>query len=69
MDKDSFNATENVASATECTGLVPALPVNDPDAVEDLTRMYAVLTPKRRNGDWVEGQDSKKPGETPRKHK
>ena len=27
MDKDSFNEVEDVVSVTECTGLVPALPM------------------------------------------
>jgi len=60
MHEDSFNETENVASATECTGLVPALPVNDPQADADLTRLYAVHTPKRRNGVRYEGSGKKR---------
>lgn len=60
MQEDSFNTTEVVASATECTGLVPALPVNDPEADEDLTRLYAVLSPKRRNGLRCEGNPQKR---------
>ena len=43
--KDSFEETEFVASATECTGLFPALPVDDPDAEENMARLYAVHAP------------------------
>lgn len=57
--KDSFNETEIVASATECTGLVPALPVNDPEADANLTRLYAVHAPKMRNGIRREGNGPK----------
>ena len=55
----SFEAVEDVASATECTGLIPALPLNDPAADEDLTRLYAVHAPKKRNGARWEGNDKK----------
>lgn len=44
-NKDSFEETEFVASATECTGLFPALPVDDPEAEEDMARLYAVHAP------------------------
>ena len=50
MSKDTFPGAEVVASAHECTGLVPSLPLNDPAADDDLTRLYGVLPPKRRNG-------------------
>ena len=43
--RDSFEATEFVASATECTGLFPALPVDDPEAEQDMARLYAVHAP------------------------
>lgn len=43
--RDSFDERELVASATECTGLVPALPVDDPEADEDMARLYAVHAP------------------------
>lgn len=59
MQKDSFNETENVSSATECTGLFPALPLNDPEADENLARLYAVHTPKKRNGIRCEGRERK----------
>lgn len=55
-----LNEPENVISATECTGLVPALPLNDPAADQELTDLYAVLPPKKRNGKRVEGSDSRK---------
>lgn len=57
---DSFNTTEDVASATECTGLVSALPVNDPAADEDLARLYAIHAPKKRNGVRCEGREGKR---------
>jgi len=50
--------TEDVISATECTGLVPALPLNDPAADEDLAALYAVLPPKKRDGKRREGTRS-----------
>ena len=43
--KDSFEETEFVASATECTGLFPALPVDDPEAEENMARLYAGHAP------------------------
>ena len=46
----SFEEAEDVASFTECTGLFPALPLNDPAADEDLARLYAIHAPKKRNG-------------------
>ena len=50
--------TEDVISATECTGLVPALPLNDPAADEDLADLYAILPPKQRDGSRREGTRS-----------
>ena len=47
--------TEDVISATECTGLVPALSLNDPAADEDLAALYALLPPKKRDGVRREG--------------
>lgn len=46
----SFEEVEDVASFTECTGLFPALPLNDPAADEDLARLYAIHAPKKRDG-------------------
>ena len=43
--RDSFEETEFVASATECTGLFTALPVDDPEAEQDMARLYAVHAP------------------------
>ena len=43
-----FDHTQDVASATECTGLVPALPHDDLQADKNLTDLYAVLPPKKR---------------------
>lgn len=42
---DSFNETEIVASATECTGLMPALNVDAPDLDENIARLYAIHAP------------------------
>lgn len=49
-ENTSFEEVEDVASFTECTGLFPALPLNDPAADEDLARLYAIHAPKKRNG-------------------
>lgn len=57
MREDSFDETENVISATECTGLLPALPVNDPEGDENTARLYAIHAPKRRNGKRCEGKE------------
>ena len=40
----SIHATENVQSATECTGLMPAMPQEDIDA-EHLSELYAIHFP------------------------
>lgn len=53
----SFEEVEDVASFRECTGLFPALPLNDPAADEDLARLYAIHAPKKRNGIPWEGKD------------
>ena len=49
-EETSFDEVEDVASFRECTGLFPALPLNDPAADEDLARLYAIHAPKERNG-------------------
>ena len=49
-DDTSFEEAEDVASFRECTGLFPALPLNDPAADEDLARLYAIHAPKKRDG-------------------
>ncbi len=52
-----FDETEDVISATECTGILPALPMDDaPEAQERAARMYAIHAPgmnrkKRRRDD------------------
>ena len=43
--EDSFNERECVASAMECTGLIPALTAADPEAEENEARLYAVHLP------------------------
>lgn len=60
MREDSFNETENVISATECTGLLPALPMDDPEADENTARLYAVHAPKRRDGKRCEGREGER---------
>ena len=39
---------ENVISATECTGLVPALSADDADAQQNLTALCAVHPPQKK---------------------
>lgn len=48
MGNNSFNEVENVISSTECTGLMPALPVDDPEGNESAARLYAIHAPQRR---------------------
>ena len=48
MPKLPLDETENVISATECTGLVPAMPLDDPQADRNLASLYAVHPPKKR---------------------
>lgn len=48
MNQDSFNEIENVASATECTGLMPALPADMPDGDENTARLYAIHAPEKK---------------------
>lgn len=45
----ALNEREFVASATECTGLVPAMPLDDQAADEELARLYAVIKPLERS--------------------
>ena len=49
-EEASFDEVEDVASFRECTGLFPALPLNDPAADDDLARLYAIHAPKKRDG-------------------
>ena len=48
MSNIPLDETENVISATECTGLVPAMPLDDPTAERNLASLYAVHPPKKR---------------------
>lgn len=57
--QDSFNEREIVASATECTGLMPALPTDDPDAQEQCARIYAVHAPGKRDPSKCETKERK----------
>ena len=42
-----FDETEDVTSATECTGILPALPMDDaPDAQRAAAELYAIHAPK-----------------------
>lgn len=52
-DDGSFDEREVVASATECTGLMPAVDTGDADAAENEARLYAVHAPKKS----TEGKD------------
>lgn len=49
MNETPLNHSEDVVSATECTGLVPALPHDDVQADKNLADLFAVLPPKKRN--------------------
>ena len=64
--KDSFLEREIVASATECTGLMPSLSDADPDAELNEARLYAIHAPKKRDGEWVEGCEREKGEENAR---
>ncbi len=45
-DTTSFDAQKNVASAFDCTGLIPAMPDDeDIEELEDEARMYAIHAP------------------------
>ena len=67
MRDTPINEVENVASATECTGLVPSLPLNDPEADQDLAQLYAVLPPKKRNGIRWEGNERREQKKRPQR--
>lgn len=59
--KDPFDETEDVVSATECTGILPALPMDDaPEAQRSAAEMYAIHAPrkgrKKRRRDGVTGE-------------
>ena len=58
MREDSFDETENVISATECTGLLPALSVENPEPDENAARLYAIHAPKRRKTKRCEGKEN-----------
>ena len=46
--KHPFDEGEDVISATECTGILPALPMDDaPDAQQSAAELYAIHAPKR----------------------
>jgi hypothetical protein len=47
QDEDSFFNSESVASATECTGLIPTPPVSEEEA-ESYTKIYDVPHPKNK---------------------
>ena len=58
MREEPFEGTENVISASECTGLLPALPVNNPEGDENVARLYAIHAPKQRGGEKCERKGS-----------
>lgn len=46
--KYPFDSEEDVTSATECTGILPALPMDDaPDAQRNAAELYAIHAPKQ----------------------
>lgn len=45
QDSDTFFGEESVASATECTGLIPDSPGSE-DEVESYTKIYDIPQPK-----------------------
>ena len=46
--KDPFDTVEDVSSATECTGILPALPMDDaPDAQQNAAELYAIHAPRK----------------------
>ena len=46
--KNPFDEVEVVTSATECTGILPALPMDDaPEAQQSAAEMYAIHAPKK----------------------
>ena len=48
-NENTFYSVENLASATECTGLMPAMPPTM-DGQEELTGMMAIHCPPGANG-------------------
>lgn len=49
--RTSFHERELVASATECTGLIPSIdPNGDGEARSCETRLYGVHAPKKQEG-------------------
>lgn len=46
-EKNPFQETEQVASLTECTGLMPALPQNEQQDVNSAA-LYAIHSAKRK---------------------
>ena len=48
MEKNPFDSVEDVTSATECTGILPALPMDDaPDAQRNAAELYAIHAPQK----------------------
>lgn len=49
--RTSFHERELVASATECTGLIPSIDPDGDEAAQSCeTRLYGVHAPKKYNG-------------------
>ena len=45
--KDPFDMVEDISSATECTGILPALPMDDaPNAQRNAAELYAIHAPR-----------------------
>ena len=51
-DRTPFEERKNVASASDCTGLMPAMPYDEDDeALEDEARMAAIHAPEEDTKD------------------
>lgn len=57
----SFLGEENVASANECTGLMPSLPSTEEEA-ESYADLYTVPAPPQKKDDGHRGQNGTRSG-------
>lgn len=55
-DKDSFLESENVASATECTGLTPTPPASEEEA-ESYEELYNIHMPQNKVNNHLQETD------------
>ena len=54
--EDDYFDYDNVACATECTGLIPTPPVSDEEA-EAYTELYAIPQPANRHPDGLQHKE------------